>query len=53
MKPEPVTKLDKKNTAILKKSDDEIMSGNCDVIALSNLWLIYSHPEEGFETHGL
>ena len=37
MKPEPVTKLDKKNTAILKKFDDEIMSVNCDVIAFSKL----------------
>ena len=31
MKLGPVTKLDKRNTATLKKFDDDIMSGNCDV----------------------
>ena len=29
---EPVTKLDKKNTATLKATDDDIMSANCEVI---------------------
>ena len=29
---EPVTKLDKKNTATLKTIDDDVMSANCEVI---------------------
>ena len=34
MKLGPVTKLDKKNMAMLKKFDDYIMSANCDVIVI-------------------
>ena len=30
----PVTKLDKKNTKMSKKFDDEVMSVNCDVIMI-------------------
>ena len=30
----PVTKLDKKNTKMSKKIDDEVMSVNCDVIVI-------------------
>ena len=30
----PVTKVDKKNKATLKKFDDDVMSENCDVIAI-------------------
>ena len=32
MKHEPVTKLDKRNTTMPKKFDDDIMSANCDII---------------------
>ena len=28
----PVTKLDKRNKTILKKSDDDVMLGNCDIL---------------------
>ena len=31
MKLRPVTKFDKKNTATLKRFDDEVMSANCGV----------------------
>ena len=34
MKLGPVTKLDKRNKATLKKIDDDVMSENCDVIAI-------------------
>ena len=32
MKPGPATKLDKRNTATPKKSNDGVILGNCDVI---------------------
>ena len=32
MKPGPVTKLDKRNTATSRKFDDDVISTNCDVI---------------------
>ena len=38
MKIGPVTKLDKRNTATLKKADDDIMSANYEVIIV---FLIY------------
>ena len=38
MKLGPVTKLDKRNTARLKKFDDDFMSENCDII---NIFQIY------------
>ena len=53
MKLGPVTKLGKKNTASSKKSDDDVMSKNYDVIVFSNLWSIWSNAEAGFRTHGL
>ena len=34
MKLGPVTKLDKRNKATSKKFDDNVMSENCDVIAI-------------------
>ena len=34
MNPGPATKLDKRNTATSKKIDDNVMSVNCDVIAI-------------------
>ena len=34
MKPRPLTKFDKKNKAASKKIDDDVISGNCDVIAV-------------------
>ena len=40
MKLGPVTKLDKRNTAIPKRFDNDIMSTNCDVIAV---FAIYGH----------
>ena len=30
----PVTKLDKRNKTILKKTDDDAMKGNCDIILI-------------------
>ena len=30
----PVTKLDKRNKAVTRKFDDNVMSANCDVIAV-------------------
>ena len=38
MKLGPVTKLDKRNKTILKKTDDDVMLGNCDIL----IFLIYS-----------
>ena len=34
MKHGPVTKLDKRNKAILKKTGDDVMLGNCDIILI-------------------
>ena len=34
MKLGPVTKLDKRNKKNVKKSDNEVMSRNCDVITI-------------------
>ena len=34
MKLEPVTKFDKRNKTTSKNSDDDIMSGNCNVIVI-------------------
>ena len=34
MKLGPVTKLDKRNKTTSKKFDDDVMSKNCDVIAI-------------------
>ena len=34
MKLEPVTKLDKKNIASSNKTDDDVMSGSCDVFVI-------------------
>ena len=34
MKLGPVTKLDKRNEATSKNFDDNVMSGNCDVIVV-------------------
>ena len=34
MNPEPVTNIDKRNTATLKKIDDDVMSTNCDAIVI-------------------
>ena len=38
MKPGPVTKLDKINKTTSKKIDDDVMSKNCDVIAIFPLY---------------
>ena len=38
MKLGPVTKLDKKNTATSKISDDDVMSANCDVIIIFSIY---------------
>ena len=38
MKLEPVTKLDKKNKTTLKKSDDDVMLGNYDVIVIFTIY---------------
>ena len=38
MKLGPVTRLDKRNKATSKNFDDDVMSGNCDVIVI---FLIY------------
>ena len=38
MKPGPLTKLDTRDTATLKKIDDDVMSANCDAIVF---FLIY------------
>ena len=54
MKLEPVTKLDKRNKTTSKKFDDDVMSENCNVIAIfSNLQLIWSNTEAGFQTNSL
>ena len=50
MKPEQVTKLDKKNRKLSNKFNDDIMSTNCDVI---DIFLVCGNPEAGFRTHGL
>ena len=42
MKLGPVTKLDKKNTAMSKTFESDIMSANCDVIVI---FLIYAQFE--------
>ena len=38
MKLEPVTKLDKRNKKTRKKFDDDVISENCDVIAISSIY---------------
>ena len=38
----PVNKLDKKNTATLKKFIDDVMSANCDVIIFSTVLPLFS-----------
>ena len=43
MKLGQVTKRDKRNKTTSKKIDDDIMSGNCDVIAF---FLIYGQLEQ-------
>ena len=43
-----LTKLDKKNKTMSKKSIDDDMSANYDVSLFFNLWPICSHPEAGF-----
>ena len=50
MKPEQVTKLDKKNRELSNKFNDDIMSTNCDFI---DIFLVCGNPEAGFRTHGL
>ena len=34
MKLGPITKFDKRKTAVSKKLNDDVMSGNCDVIVI-------------------
>ena len=54
MKPGEVTKLDKRNKATSKNFDNDVISENCDVIAIfSNLQPIWSNLEAGFQTHSL
>ena len=38
MKPGLVTKLDKRNGSTSKKSDDDVMSANCDVIVIFTIF---------------
>ena len=38
MKYGPVTKLDKRNKTTSKKIDDDVMSKNCDVIAIFSVY---------------
>ena len=38
MKLQPVTKLDKRNTALPKKFDDGLMLANCDIIVISSIY---------------
>ena len=38
MKVGPVTKINKKNAATLKKFDDDVLSANCDVIAVFSIY---------------
>ena len=38
MKLGPVTKLEKKNTATLKKFNEDVMSSNCDVAVLFQIY---------------
>ena len=45
-----VTKLDKSS----KKIDDNLISKDCDIIAISfKLWPMWSNPEFGLWTHSL
>ena len=50
MKLGPVTKLDKKNKTKSKSFENNVMSENCDVIAI---FPIYGQSEVGFRTHSL
>ena len=38
MKLGPVTKLDKRNKITSKKSDDDVMSTNCDIIVIFSIY---------------
>ena len=38
MKLGPVTKLDNRNKAMSKKNDDDVISENCDVIAIFRIF---------------
>ena len=50
MKLGPVTKLDNRNKTASKNFDNDVMSLNCDVIVIFQIW---SNPEAGFWTHSL
>ena len=45
MKLRPITKIDKKNKITSKKFNDDVMSGNCDVIVI--LWIFASLEQSG------
>ena len=54
MKPEPVTKPEKRNTVTSKDFDHDVMSPNFSSHChFSNLWPIWSNPEVGFWMHDL
>ena len=38
MKLGPLTKLDKRNTTMPKKIDDDVMSANCDIIVIFSIY---------------
>ena len=45
MKLGPVTKLDKRNKTASKKSDDDVMSENCDVIVIFPIFGHFGAPQ--------
>ena len=54
MKLGQVTKLNKKNKTTSKKIDDDVMSENCNVIAIFLICRpIWSSLEAGFQVHSL
>ena len=48
---EPATKIDRRNKTMSKKIDDDVMSENCDVIAISQF--IANLEQAGFRAHSL
>ena len=53
VKPGPVTKLEKKNTVISKKSDDGVILEFVTRLSFLDLWPIWSNSEVGVRTYSL
>ena len=53
MKLGPITKLDKRNTAMSRKNDDEVMSVSCDVFGIFPVYGQFGAIRKPYSTHDL